>query len=55
VSYGARANVDACYEFGGREFKDFYGCMALYPHITRQQAGGGVVSPRRSLKGSELC
>ena len=54
MSYGARVNVDACYEFGGREFKDFYGRMALYLHIFGHQAVGSVVSFSPSLKESEL-
>jgi tyrosinase len=44
LDYGARAHVDDCYEFGGNEFEDFYGCMAYYPHIAGHQATGGVVS-----------
>ena len=44
LSYGARSNVDACYEYGGSEFEAFYNCMALYPHIAGHQAVGSVVS-----------
>lgn len=44
LSYGARSNIDACYEFGGDEFEEFYGCLAYYPHITGHKATGGVVS-----------
>lgn len=55
VSYGARANIDAGYEFGGVELEDFYGYMALYPHVAGHQAVGGVVSLRGSLKECELC
>lgn len=42
LSYGARANVEACYEI--ELYDDFYGCMAYLPHIAGHQATGGVVS-----------
>ncbi|KAI9055630.1 hypothetical protein LZ554_000574 [Drepanopeziza brunnea f. sp. 'monogermtubi'] len=42
--YGARANVDACYEFGSAEYESFYNCMAYAPHIAGHQATGGVMT-----------
>ena len=44
LAYGARANIDACYEYGAEDFGAFYGCMAYFPHIAGHQATGGVVS-----------
>ncbi|KAE9372718.1 Di-copper centre-containing protein [Stipitochalara longipes BDJ] len=44
LSYGARSNVDACYEYGGSKFEAFYESMALYPHMTGHQAVGGVMT-----------
>ena len=53
LSYGARSNVDACYEYGGSEFDAFYEYMALYPHIARHQAVSRIRSDR-ILKRSVL-
>lgn len=44
LNYGARSNVDDCYEYGADDFESFYRCMAYYPHVAGHQAAGGVVS-----------
>ncbi|KAF8853630.1 hypothetical protein BDZ45DRAFT_729363 [Acephala macrosclerotiorum] len=54
LSYGARSNVEDCYEFGGEDFEDFYGCMAYYPHIAGHQATGGVMTDVDSSPGDSV-
>ncbi|PVH82456.1 hypothetical protein DL98DRAFT_547905 [Cadophora sp. DSE1049] len=54
LAYGARANVDACYDYGAEDFEAFYGCMAYLPHIAGHQATGGVMTDVDSSPGDPV-
>ncbi|EKD21315.1 uncharacterized protein L3040_000650 [Drepanopeziza brunnea f. sp. 'multigermtubi'] len=44
LMWGARANIDACYEFGSADFEAFSECMAFAPHIAGHRATGGIMT-----------
>ncbi|KAK6586432.1 hypothetical protein PZA11_001489 [Diplocarpon coronariae] len=54
LSYGARANVDACYEYGATDFQSFHKCMAYLPHIAGHQATAGVMTDINSSPGDPV-